>query len=282
MVDTGLYRSDGVGASSHLDGQAGTAQDRDAVLRRIVQHLRGKGRLWLFLDYDGTLVPIAPRPSEALPDAELLELLRRLIRSPLIRTCVISGRPLDSLKAMLPISGLYFAGLYGVEIQTPGNKIIQRVQVPEHQQTIDRVKQAWQQLIQGRDGFLLEDKGLSVALHSRLATLSDAEYVLPRAEDALAGISPDQYRVLGGDRFLEIAPALAHKGEGVEWLLEHDPLPDALPVYFGDDDKDEEAFGVIQRHGGIPIVVGAREPLTEAVVRLSSPADVRTWLESLV
>jgi len=33
-------------------------------------------------------------------------------------------------------------------------------------------------------------------------------------------ISPDYFRILGGDRFLEVAPAGAHKGHTVEWLLD--------------------------------------------------------------
>jgi trehalose-6-phosphatase len=49
------------------------------------------------------------------------------------------------------------------------------------------------------------------------------------------------FRQHGGPRFFEVCPALAHKGQTVEWLLAHDPRPGGLPVYIGDDYNDEDA-----------------------------------------
>jgi trehalose 6-phosphate phosphatase len=86
------------------------------------------------------------------------------------------------------------------------------------------------------------------------------------------------FRVLGGHRFLEIGPALAHKGRTVAYLLDRYPWQDALPLYVGDDDKDEEAFGVIQARGGIAIRVCEELCQTRADGRLESPQDVRSWL----
>lgn len=237
--------------------------------------------MWLFLDYDGTLVPIAPAPDLALPDPGLLQLLAKLVRVPRFRVAILSGRSLSSLQALLPIPGLILAGLYGIEIQMPDRTILRRTEAADLRHTVERVRDAWARLIDRRAGFLLEDKGLAVALHARYASPSDADFVLPRAETVVAELPAAQYRVLGGERFLEVAPSAAHKGRSVEWLLEHGGLPDALPVYIGDDDKDEEAFGVVRDHGGIPIIVGTREPMTRALVRLPSPLEVRRFLEQL-
>src|SRR5512133_3671306 len=87
------------------------------IRQAVVDHLRRGGRLFLFLDYDGTLVPIAPTPPEAIPDEALLALLRELTERDSIRTAILSGRPLRELQSMLPIPRLIFAGLYGVEMQ---------------------------------------------------------------------------------------------------------------------------------------------------------------------
>jgi len=65
---------------------------------------------------------------------------------------------------------------------------------------------------------------------------------------------------LGGHKFLEIGPTLAHKGRTVDYLLDRYPWPGALPIYLGDDDKDEKAFGVIargQRDDGLPDIISA-------------------------
>jgi trehalose-phosphatase len=99
------------------------------------------------------------------------------------------------------------------------------------------------------------------------------------AEDLMRG---EDLRLLGGDRFLEAAPANADKRLAVDWLLDRFAGRGAYPVYFGDDDKDEEAFDAIRCRSGLPIVVGERQPETRALVRLHSPENVRVWLEDLL
>jgi trehalose 6-phosphate synthase/phosphatase len=271
-------------ANEFLDHMAGTLEPavESSVLATMRQHLDAGGRLLLILDHDGTLVPIARTPEEARPDAALLELLESLTRMPAIHVVVLSGRALASLQAMLPVPGLILAGTYGAEIQMPGHGTLTCV-VPENvHPTIGQVRSAWAELIALRSGFFLEDKGLAVALHARFADQTEADFVLPRARaKAEQIISPERFRLLGGDRFLEVAPITAHKGRAVEWLLDRETLPDVLPVYFGDDDKDEEAFAVIRRRGGIAVVVGQRQLSSPATERLPSPIQVREWLRFL-
>jgi trehalose 6-phosphate phosphatase len=247
----------------------------------VCVHLRTGGRLALFLDYDGTLVPISRTPDDAWPDPMLLELLEKLARQPSIRTIILSGRPLFSLQAMLPVSGLVLAGLYGVEIEIPEQGVIRRAQAETVNAVLEQVRDAWAQLIRDHSGFLLEDKGLSVALHSRLADPSEAAAILPKAQAVLTEIASKEFRILGGDRFLEIAPAAAHKGQAVEYLFDRLALRGAGSIYLGDDDKDEEAFAVIRRYNGLPVLVGTRQVDTVALVRLPDPPQARVWLEAI-
>ncbi len=251
-----------------------------SILDSILDHLRTGGTVQLFLDYDGTLVPIAPTPEEAKPDPGLLELLSRLVRQPHLQVMILSGRPLDWLRTVLPVPGLALAGIYGVEMHSEAHPELARCDADWIRPKIEQIKTQWQALVKGRRGFLVEDKGLSVALHARLADPAEGDLILSEAEKyARSRVDDEHFRILGGYRFLEIAPRLAHKGQTVAWLLEQQILPGALPVYFGDDDKDEEAFDVVRDHGGIPIVVGEPRGPTRALARLESPAKVREWLE---
>jgi trehalose-6-phosphatase len=52
-------------------------------------------------------------------------------------------------------------------------------------------------------------------------------------------------------------PALASKARTVEYLMARDPWPGAVPVYFGDDNRDEHAFVAARALGGLGIVVAA-------------------------
>ncbi len=250
------------------------------ALRSAVQ--RGQ-RPWIFLDYDGTLVPIARTPAEALPDAELTKLLSRLAGRKSFQTIVLSGRPLSSLQALLPIDGMILAGTYGAEVQMPDGRIIRHADPAALRPAVEQIRRAWGALTENRQGFFIEDKGMAVALHARFADADEAQSVMEdarrEAEDLMRG---EDLRLLGGDRFLEAAPANADKRLAVDWLLDRFAGRGAYPVYFGDDDKDEEAFDAIRCRSGLPIVVGERQPETRALVRLHSPENVRVWLEDML
>jgi trehalose 6-phosphate phosphatase len=244
--------------------------------------LDGADRVWLFLDYDGTLAEFAPTPEHVLPDPALIDLLGELARQPWLRVAVVSGRRLGHVQKLVPVPGILLAGTYGIELQTPEGERFDRLEYGTIRPNLDALKPQWADLMAGRDGFFLEDKGWALALHARFAEEAEAEGVLAVARrmvnDATAGASPDLFRLLGGHKFLEIGPKLAHKGRTVDYLLAQYPWPGALPVFLGDDDKDEEAFGVVQEHGGIAILVSARPRETQADGRLGSPQAARAWL----
>jgi trehalose 6-phosphate phosphatase len=240
-------------------------------------------RLWLFLDYDGTLADFASTPDHVDPDPQLIELLTRLARHPLIRMAVISGRRLSHVEALVPVPGIFLAGTYGIELRTSEGERINRVEYEAVRPTLDALKPHWEQVIADREGFFLEDKGWALALHARFADEHEAEEALDAARSIATGAAPSgSFHLLGGHKFLEIGPRLAHKGQTVDYLLDQYPWPGALPVYLGDDDKDEEAFGVIKSREGITILVASEPHKTRADCRLESPQAARHWLETLL
>jgi len=249
----------------------------------ITQCLARADRLWLFLDYDGTLANFAPTPEHVDPDPGLVDLLTRLAQHPDIRVAVVSGRRLSQLQTLLPVPGILLAGTYGIELQMPEGERINRIAYDTVRPTLNTLKPQWEHLITGRENFFLEDKGWALALHARFAEDDEAEQVLTTARQlAVEMASLELFRLLGGHKFLEVGPRLAHKGQTVDYLLDRYPWPAALPVYLGDDDKDEEAFGVVKARGGVTIVV-AREPRsTQADCRLESPHDARRWMQMLL
>ncbi len=251
----------------------------------LIRQVLRKHHLWLFLDYDGTLADFAPTPETINPDPQINALLTRLISKPNVRITIISGRRLRDVQALIPIPGLSLAGTYGIELLPPEGELIQRVKRQAIRPLLEMIKPRWAEIIQGETGFYIEDKDWALALHAKFSEDSVAKRVLALAREAIEqDLSEEQIRILGGHKFLEIAPLLAHKGKTVSYLLEHYPLPNAQLVYIGDDDKDEEAFEVIHAHQGLAIkVVNETQPTqpTRANYTLSSPAEVNTWLETL-
>jgi trehalose-6-phosphatase len=91
-----------------------------ASIRSAVQTRRQGRFLLILLDYDGTLVEIAPHPELARPTPELLEVPGRLVSQADRKEMVVSGRPLRDLEELLPVPGLNLPGSHGGEIFIAG------------------------------------------------------------------------------------------------------------------------------------------------------------------
>jgi trehalose-phosphatase len=251
-------------------------------LNQIAKHLQNGSPIWLFLDYDGTLSDFAPNPDIIEPKPEVIECVQQLSAHPLIRVSIVSGRRLKHVKDLIPVSGILLAGTYGIEILTPEGKNVFREDYETIRPVLDWLKPRWEALITRHSGFYLEDKGWALAIHARFANNHVASQVLAAAQKYIIEIpNTDQFRVLGGDKFLEFGSKKANKGETIRYLLDQFPFDNALPVYVGDDDKDEEAFGVIIAAGGIAVQVAVQDGSSLASARLDNPKAVLNWLKTL-
>lgn len=252
----------------------------------VQERLRNADRVRLFLDYDGTLADFAPTPDCVEPDPEVVELLTRMARHPRFRVAVVSGRRLSHVQKLVPVPGILLAGTYGIELQTPEGERIDRLDFGSLRPTLASLKPQWAALIARQQSFFLEDKGWALALHARFADEDVTDRILAEARrlaDTVVRLNASSsFWLVEGYKFLEIGPRLAHKGLTVAHLLDRYPWKGALPLYLGDDDKDELAFDVIGARGGISAVVSAEPRETKADMRLDSPQAARRWLAALL
>lgn len=243
-------------------------------------------KLWMFLDYDGTLVDFASSPDEIIPNPHVADVLTQLAQQSKIRVTIISGRKLHDIQQLLPVANIFLAGTYGLEVLQPDGKMVFRADYDDIRPTLESLKPKWERIIAGQQGFFLEDKGWSLALHARFADDSDGENALAAVQLTIDEQKrTERFRVLGGHKFLEIAPSLASKKETVQYLLHQFPFPGAEFIYIGDDDKDEEAFGTIHEQNGVAIKVlqpSQLSLLTDADYFFESPKDTIRWLKSLI
>ena len=240
--------------------------------------LRAAPSLLLILDYDGTLVPLAPVPDLAAPDAPLLDLLSRLARRPATFVHVASGRPRAGLEAWLGSLPIGLHAEHGAWSRRPG-----AVAWTGRVEPAPRWRAAAERLLRDvtarTPGSLVEEKSSGLAWHYRLAGAGVAARGLAElrtlAAEALAG---EPVELLDGDQVLEIRPAGVHKGLVVTSLLAEAP-PGTMVAAFGDDRTDEDLFAAVPP-GGLAVHVG--EGSSVAPFRLANPAEVRALLASLV
>ncbi|MCJ2089398.1 trehalose-phosphatase [Methylobacterium sp. E-005] len=226
----------------------------------------------LFLDFDGTLAEIAPRPDAVVVEPGLVETLERLRDRLGGALAIVTGRPVTVIDGFLAPARLDAAGLHGVERRVGG--ALSGGQAEDHpdlRRQVARLEAASAAL----PNVLIEDKGASVAVHWRLAGADDAaraEALVKAAAEAL-GL---EYRLQLGKAVGEIVPAQATKAHAIRAFMEQSPYRGRVPVFLGDDRTDEIAFASVNADGGIAVRVGDGE--TVARRRLPDPAAVRALL----
>lgn len=224
-----------------------------------------------FLDVDGTLIDIAATPAAAAVDAALLDLLARLHRASGGAVALVSGRALADLDRRLGACRLPLAGQHGLERRDAAGRLWIQPAPPEAKCAI---RAALEPLLEEHAGLLLEDKGLTLALHYRQA---------PHLEAMVRGTMERLVAAAGGGLVLqegkcvvEVKPGGVDKGTAIEDYLCEPPFAGRRPVFIGDDVTDEHGFAVVNRSRGLSIKVG--EGASCARHRLRDVAAVRAWL----
>lgn len=229
----------------------------------------------VFLDYDGVLSPIVEHPEDAVLAPETRRALVRLAdRCPV---AIVSGRDLADVRGMVDVDGLVYAGSHGWDIAG-----LDVQAEPRGERYLPALEAAQRELIARLDGVpgaRVERKRYAIAVHFRQVDDADVDG-LERATRAVAADHPE-LRVTGGKRIFELRPDLEwNKGTAVTWLLEQLALgDDAVPIYVGDDETDEDAFRALAG-SGIGVIVGPEVP-SAASYRLDDTDEARQFLEWL-
>ena len=223
-----------------------------------------------FLDVDGTLIDLADTPDAVHIDAALLELIARLHRASGGAVALISGRAIADLKQHLGKLRLPLAGQHGLERRDAAGRSWVQAAPPAAKSAI---KQALAPVLARHPGLLLEDKGLTVALHYRRAPQLAAYALRLMDRLAAAGAGLELQR---GKCVAEIKPAGIDKGTALAAFLAQPPFRGRRPVFIGDDRNDEHGFAAVNKLKGISIKVG--KGASCARFRLRDVAAVRRWL----
>jgi trehalose 6-phosphate phosphatase len=128
-----------------------------------------------------------------------------------------------------------------------------------------------------KPGLLLEDKGLSLALHYRRASRLGA-YAHQLARSALPDLGTE-FRLQRGKYVIELRPGGKDKGVGVLEFMTEEPFRGRTPVFVGDDVTDEYGFATVNTLGGHSVKVGPGR--TSARWRLRNVQAVEQWLRSI-
>ncbi|HEY4484917.1 MAG TPA: trehalose-phosphatase, partial [Nitrospiria bacterium] len=119
----------------------------------------------IFLDFDGTLAPIAPRPEQAWLPYKTRLLLKSLSRR--VPVVIVSGRSLRDIRFRVGLERIIYAGNHGLEIAGCGLR--HRIGDAIHwRRFLKAVAEQLRKDLSGLPGILFEDKGSTLSVHYRL------------------------------------------------------------------------------------------------------------------
>jgi trehalose 6-phosphate synthase/phosphatase len=261
-------------SSSRL--RAASSSKTERVLHR---RMRDAERLVLFLDYDGTLVPLAPHPDLAAPDPELLELLGRLSRRPGTAVHLVSGRDRTAMEKWFGDLPLALHAEHGLWTRAARSPDWAAAVTADADSWKAKVRPLLETFTRATPGSFIEEKSAGLAWHyARAEREFGPSQALEMRLHLIDLLSNAPVQVVTGERVVEIRTQGVDKGSIVARTLASEPET-ALPVAFGDDVTDEELFGAIPERG-IAVHVGPSR--SRAAWRIREPRTLRKLLGRLV
>ncbi|MCR5882866.1 trehalose-phosphatase [Rhizobacter sp. J219] len=201
-----------------------------------MQALRGAmdQAVLLAFDFDGTLAPIVDDPTAARPSAEVVEVMKDLVRRHPV--AIVSGRARHDVATRLGFEPRFIVGNHGADgadggMQQWSPEVLSAVVTWQDRLTSNRSMLA-------HAGVAIEDKGESWTLHYRTAPdPASARHEIARF---LSDLHP-LLRAFDGKFCVNVVVAASPtKGDAVERIAKEAKAESV--IYFGDDVTDESVY----------------------------------------
>ena len=214
--------------------------------KKMLRSFKKAAKRLIFLDYDGTLVPIVKHHSQAVPDPEMLALLRDLIDDSRNEVVIATGRDRKTIRNWIGITNCSFIAEHGAWIKRKKGKW----------KTLQTLNPIWKEQIlpflenysDRLPGSFVEEKEFSLTWHFRNAEQELGQLRAKELTDYLISFTANQdLQILQGKKVVEIRMAGLNKGLAALHWLESGTYDFVLAA--GDDWTDEDLFRVLPEKG---------------------------------
>jgi trehalose 6-phosphate synthase/phosphatase len=223
------------GHQKSLEKQLLTAEIEEEI---VASYGRASSRL-LLLDYDGTMIPFAARPEQALPDDGLIALLRQLGMDERNTVTILSGRDRSFLAEHFGDLPLTLSAEHGAWLRPAGGDWERSEYVSSHWK--NELKPLLESYVDRTPGTSLEEKEFSLVWHYRRA---DSELAAQRQselrEDLMYFTVNSNLAAMEGNKVLEVKNAGVTKGAIATRLMDEAAAEFVFAI--GDDVTDEDTF----------------------------------------
>lgn len=232
-------------------GRAGAVRALWAEADRLRERVADAPSLYAFFSFDAALAQRASNGHSRTNPAARAALIR-LCTAFNTRAAVLSSRKAELLQKRLRLQRLAYVGVHGADVQAPGLRLVTEPDLEHAEAAIQKLRRACTRTpALSLPGIALEDRTWGLVLHLRNAQAPDRAAA---AEAFGALVAGEGLRLRRGEDTLEAVSPGSGIGRTALGLLAG--ARDALPVYVGAGESDEEAFAMMNRRGGITVHVG--------------------------
>lgn len=237
---------------------------------------------FVFLDRDGTIVPIADDPKDAVLQKTTSELLLRLSGQLSKRVAIVSARGLNTLVMECDPSEFILAGNYGLEISFPSGQRFLHSVAQEVSSLLSELRFDLLQMTRYDSRLLLDDHEYSFCLHVHKIPDMEQPFVHNLMYELKQKYPSLLFRTLPTS--YEVVPAIEWtKADALDKIVSELSLDasEFLCMAFGDSSADEPMFEWVNRHQGVSFSVGERVS-PKAAGSFDSPEAVIGFLQQLL
>lgn len=243
------------------------------IEERLTESFRKSLKPLLFLDYDGTLVPIRELPELAIPEASITDLAGKL--SAIADVVIISGRKREFLEKWFSDLDVTLVAEHGAFIRSPEGQWESSLETDYSWK--ERFMPLLERYTARCKGSFVEEKRASLSWHYRNA---DEDLAALRAHELKNEIEESiinmPLQVIEGHKVVEVKMSGYNKGSAARKLMTQKRSDFIIAI--GDDRTDEELFEALPDHA-VSIKVG-KGP-TRARYSFLKQAEVVSFLAGL-
>jgi len=256
-------------------------------LNKVLAKTDNHNYVFLFLDYDGTLVEIKKTPQKAIPSPELKKIILKLDKSKNIITTIVSGRSIRDLLNFfgnLSLKRTNWVGSHGAEIKYPDSDIFWVESVRKSLFYIKKLKEKIARMLKDIPCYHIEDKEVSFAIHYRNCGPEEVKKIseIVNLLDGYKKKFPIDYMDM--KKVIEVKPPDINKGKSVSKIKNkycnalNLNIGEYIVICIGDDVTDEYMF--MENMNGINIKVASDESIkSKAEYYLKTVSEVHDFLK---
>ena len=209
---------------------------------KLLTHFHAAKKRLIYLDYDGTLVPIVKHYTQAVPGLEIIALIEKLCSDERNSVVIVTGRDRRTIAEWMKIEKCNFIAEHGAWLKKQkGEWIKTKTLSAEWKEKILPLLEAYSDRLPGS---FIEKKEFSLTWHFRGADPELGALRATELRDYLINFTANQdLQVLQGKKVVEIRAAGINKGVTASLWLDDKEFDFVMAA--GDDWTDEDLFKVL-------------------------------------